>query len=269
MRGRGMTNGGATVAEPRGRALPGTDGKKGVQELAPRRGRPPTAPAKGPQKGLPTVIDVTKLMVKPAIMDVTVVGTAPLIVHSFGAKAIRQILEKQTGAAKPGPREKKDPFGDFLQSLYIIDPKRVPKQQLEPGQSWKYVPDTFGFPASAFKKALVSACSFVEGIPKNWVRGLVHIDAEDGDLLPLKYDRLVMHQGTVRVGKWNSRTADIRFRGLFTEWSVRLKIAYNRNAITQEQVAMLINNAGFSVGVGEWRPEKDGRFGRFQIGDTD
>ena len=35
--------------------------------------------------------------------------------------------------------------------------------------------------------------------------------------------------------------------------------------MTDEQIAMLISNAGFSVGVGEWRPEKGGDFGTFAI----
>jgi hypothetical protein len=214
-----------------------------------------------PGKSMQT-IDASKLMVTPAVMTVTVVGQTPLLVHNFGAKAIQMILDKQTGKAKAGPRALKDPFEDFRQSLYIIDKKRVPKKRLEPGQHWPFVKDTFGFPASGFKKAMVSACSFVEGIPKTWVRGLVHIH---GDLLPIKYDKLIMRQDTVRVGPFGKKSADIRFRGEFHDWSVQLRISYNRAAVSPEQIGMLINNAGFSVGVGEWRPEKDGSSGTFAI----
>lgn len=209
-----------------------------------------------------SVVDVTKLVVKPSVMEVTITGITPLLVHNFGAKAIKQILDKQIGEAKP-MRAKKDPFVDFTESLYIIDPKRVPKQHLSPGDSWKFVPDCFGFPASAFKKAMVAACSFIEGIPKTWVRGLIHVH---GDLLPIKYSRLVMRQDTVRVGPFGRKVADIRFRGEFHDWSIRLKLSYNANAIQPTQIAMLITNAGFSVGVGEWRPEKDGSLGTFGIG---
>jgi hypothetical protein len=102
----------------------------------------------------------------------------------------------------------------------------------------------------------------VDGIPKTWVRGLVHIH---GDLLPIEYKNLVMKQDTVRVGPFGKRSADIRFRGEFHDWQIKLKISYNKNAISPEQIAMLINNAGFSVGVGEWRPEKDGSHGTFGI----
>jgi hypothetical protein len=214
-----------------------------------------------PGKSL-TTIDASQLMVKPAVMTVKVVGLTPLLVHNFGAKAIRMILDKQTGKAKAGPRALKDPFEDFKESLYLIDAKRVPKKRLEPGQHWPFVKDTFGFPASGFKKAMVSACSFVEGIPKTWVRGLVHIH---GDLLPITYEKLVMRQDTVRVGPFGKKSADIRFRGEFHSWSVELRISYNRAAVSPEQIGMLINNAGFSVGVGEWRPEKDGSSGTFAI----
>lgn len=214
-----------------------------------------------------STIDVSKLTVQPAVTNVTITGLTPLLVHNFGSKAIRQILEKQTGEAKPGPRAKKDPFEDFKESLYVINAAKLPKNRLAIGQEWKYIPDTFGFPESAFKKAMVQACSFVEGVPKTWVRGLVHIYGGINGLLPIKYSRLVMRQDTVRIGNFGSKTADIRFRGEFHDWSVQLKIRYNKNAITTEQIGMLINNAGFAVGVGEWRPEKDGSHGTFAIGD--
>lgn len=248
-----------------------TNGTPAIQETDPgtTRGRGRVAvtetPAKAPRakKGSIKEIDASSLMVQPAIMEVEVSGITPLLVHNFGAKAIKQILDKQIGAPKTA-RPKKDPFQEFMESLYVIDSKRVPKGRLEIGQSWKYVPDTFGFPASGFKKAMVTACSFVEAIPKTRVRGLVHIH---GDLLPIKYSKLVNRQDTVRIGNFGSKTADIRFRGEFHDWSIKLRISYNKNAITPAQIAMLINNAGFSVGVGEWRPEKDGSHGTFAIGD--
>jgi len=237
--------------------------RKEITEPSAEAPAPPGKAAFGKRPKGQLVIDVQKLMVAPKVLEVTVVGLTPLLVHNFGAKAIKQILDKQTGEAKT-MRAKKIPFNDFVESLYIIDRRRVPKTELEPGQSWKYVEGAFGFPASGFKKSMVSACSFVDGIPKTWVRGLIHIH---GDLLPIKYERLVMRQDTVRVGPFGRKTADIRFRGEFHGWSVKLRISYNANAIKPEQIGMLVNNAGFAVGVGEWRPEKDGSSGTFAIGD--
>lgn len=239
-----------------------TDALKLAEQKAAPGGKAFGRSIPAPEKGGKMKIDVTSLTVQPSRMTLTVVGTETLIVHNFGAKAIAQILGKQTGKAKPGPRALKDPFNDFRESLYIINEKKVPKNRLEPGQAWKYVPDTFGFPASGFKKAMVSACSMVEGVKKTWIRGLVHIH---GNYLPITYKSLVMRQDTVRVGPFGKKSADIRFRGEFHDWSIEMQISYNRSAISPEQIAMLLNNAGFSVGVGEWRPEKDGSHGTFAI----
>lgn len=245
-------NGSATLLAPRPRSAPET-------AITPKK---PPAGRRSAAAGM-TVVDVEKLMVKPSVINVTIQGLTTLIVHNFGAKAVRQILDKQCGEAKV-IREKKNPFNDFVESLYIINDKKVPKAKLTPGEAWPYVPETFGFPASAFKKAMVQACSFVDGIPKTWVRGLVHVH---GNLLPLKYSKLVMRQDTVRVGPFGKKVADIRFRGEFHDWSTTLKISFNANAMSVPQIAMLLNNAGFAVGVGEWRPEKDGSAGTFSVGD--
>jgi hypothetical protein len=253
-------NGGALTEAPvkRGPGRPRkqvTDAIQATESAPVKRG-----PVRGKASTM-TTIDVSKLMVEPKVMELTIKGLTPLLVHNFGAKAIKQILDKQTGEAKT-IKAKKDPFADFLESLYVIDQKKVPKTRLAPGGEWKYVPNAFGFPASAFKKAMVAACSFVDGIPKTWVRGLIHVH---GDLLPIEYKALVMQQDTVRVGPFGRKVADIRFRGRFDDWKIRLRISYNANAIKPAQIAMLLNNAGFSVGIGEWRPEKDGSYGTFAI----
>ncbi len=43
----------------------------------------------------------------------------------------------------------------------------------------------------------------------------------------------------------------------------------NSGAISAEQIANLLNTAGFGVGIGEWRPEKNGSYGRFHVASTE
>lgn len=91
------------------------------------------------------------------------------------------------------------------------------------------------------------------------IRGALFVE---GDLLPLKFKSCNMREDMVRVGMG---TADLRYRPEYTDWSVDLTIEYNSNVLQAEQVLNLIRLAGFSVGICEWRPEKNGDFGRFDI----
>lgn len=59
--------------------------------------------------------------------------------------------------------------------------------------------------------------------------------------------------------------ADIRYRCEFKEWSAVVKIRYNASVLSEAQIRNLFNVAGFGVGIGEWRPEKDGSFGMFHV----
>ena len=51
------------------------------------------------------------------LMEVTVVGDSPLIVHAWSPKAKREMLDKQMKKAK-GAKEAKDPVKDFEESMY-------------------------------------------------------------------------------------------------------------------------------------------------------
>jgi hypothetical protein len=71
-----------------------------------------------------------------------------------------------------------------------------------------------------------------------------------------------MREDMVRVGMG---TADIRYRGEFKQWFTTIAVKYNANVMSAEQILNLMQTAGFAVGVGEWRPERDGQFGRFHV----
>lgn len=166
-------------------------------------------------------------------------GDSSLICHAWSEKAKRQMLDKQMKKAKQA-KEAKDPEQDYRDSLY------------------PHPDGGYGFPAVAFKAAAVDACSSIEGVTKVEARGAFHII---GDMVKIEGEP-TPREDMVRVGMG---TADIRYRGEFREWSAEITLRYNANVLSREQIANLFNTAGFAVGVGEWRPQKDGSFGMFHV----
>jgi hypothetical protein len=162
-----------------------------------------------------------------------------LVMHAWSEKAKKAMLDKQMGKAAQ-KRSVKDPQQDYEEAFYRLPDGRP------------------CFPSIAFKAAIVSAARQVDGLPMTFLRGALHID---GEFVPIEGEPR-MREDTVRVGQG---TADLRYRPGFPEWSATLPIRLNRRALTLEQLLALIDQAGFSVGVGEFRPEKDGAWGMFRV----
>ena len=199
-----------------------------------------------------TMLGVVIPPIETKTVQLKIVGDSPLIVHAWSEKAKRQMLEKQMKKASSG-REAKDPFMDFCESLYWLDgmPESPTMDDV--------VKARFGFPTLAFKAAAVDA-GYQQGIlaKKTTARGAFHIIGEFAEIESIPE----MREDMVRVGMG---TADIRYRGEFKNWSTTLTITYNPRAISLEQIANLLNMGGFSNGVGEWRPSKDGSYGTFHV----
>lgn len=176
-------------------------------------------------------------------MSLTVVGDSALICNQWSEKAKRQMLDKQMKKAKAA-KEAKDPEKDYEGSLYRDDD------------------GDFCFPAVGFKSAAVGACSHVSDITKVEARGAFHII---GDMVKIKGEPN-MREDMVRVGMG---TADIRYRGEFRQWSATVSIRFNANVLSAEQIVNLFNTAGFAIGVGEWRPQKNGSYGMFHVATGD
>ncbi|MCZ2076564.1 MAG: hypothetical protein LC130_16400 [Bryobacterales bacterium] len=183
------------------------------------------------------VIELPPLNIKMA--SVTLIGDSPLICHAWSSKAKKEMLDKQMKKAKQA-KEAKDPQKDYEESLYPL-----------PGGG-------YGFPAVAFKSAAVDACSHVANITKVEARGSFHISDE---MVPIT-GKPRPREDMVRIGMG---TADIRYRGEFPKWKATFTVRYNANVLTLEQLLNLFNTAGFAIGIGEWRPQKDGSYGMFHV----
>jgi hypothetical protein len=171
-------------------------------------------------------------------LKLRLVGTSALIVHKWSEKAKKQMLDKQMKRASQG-KTAKDPEQDYRESLYIRSD------------------GSYGFPAVAFKAAAVRAGTYCD-MKMVFLRGAFHVE---GDLVLIEGEP-EPREDMVRVGMG---TADIRYRPQFPKWATELDITFNNRALTAEQIVNLFEIAGFAVGVGEWRPEKDGQFGRFRV----
>ena len=206
---------------------------------------------------------------KRSIAKIRIVGDSPLIVHAWSAKAMRQMLETQMQTkSKSKKRDAKNPFEDFVDSMYWITekPKAKTAEELEAKYDEALQNGAkFGFPVVAIKKAANSAA-----YRNNWVknqmglRGAYFLRSDANGLAEIVSDEEpVCREDMVRISMGK---ADIRYRGQFNSWHMDLTLEYNENGdIPLEDIINCINAGGYSVGIGEWRPEKDGDYGRFHV----
>lgn len=185
-------------------------------------------------------------------VEIPLIGTSPLIVHAWSEKALRAMADKQQKKATKG-REAKNPRADFIGSLY-------PMTQLPDDPSDEDLAAArFGFPAVAFKSAAVDACTSIAGVTKVAARQAFHVI---GEMVEIAGPAPAMREDVCRVGMG---VADLRYRGQFDPWGVKLRVQINASVISAEQVVNMFNIAGFAVGIGEWRPSRDGGYGRFRV----
>lgn len=180
---------------------------------------------------------------------VPILGTSPLIVHRFAEKAKKQMLDNMQG--RKSPKEPKDPQAEYEACFY----------RLKGGG--------YGFPVTAFKQATVGGARFYgKSVTMKGLKQSVFFRGELGDdglgLAPIEGEPQ-MREDAVKVGI-NGR--DLRYRPIFLEWSTVLEVTYVTSALTRGSILSLIDAGGMGVGVGEWRPEKNGDFGTYRVDTT-
>ena len=184
-------------------------------------------------------------------LHLQITGKSGLICHHFGEKSRRQMADTQAKVAK-GPKEARNPDAEYEGAFYKLDG------------------GGYGFPCAGFKKSAIRAAKMLEGVNMTDARQMFFVEADDRDMTGVDCVRIEglpeMRTDTVRLAKGVS---DLRYRPEFRNWSCVLKISYDEELISGSQLVNLFMRAGLQVGVGDWRPEKGGDFGRFLVGEQD
>ena len=181
-------------------------------------------------------------------IEVHIKGTAPLIVHNFSAKSIRQIEEKQQGKAKTKKHDERKPQEDYYNSMYCFEEGNYKRT---------------GFPATGYKYNLVRAAKVI-GMVMTDTQGAVFVRGTDGtDLVEIKGE----HRMRTDMIRLPNGSADVRYRAEYPTWGATLVIDYNAGVVSAEQIVALVKAGGFAAGIGEWRPQKSktGSYGTYTV----
>lgn len=170
-------------------------------------------------------------------------GTAPLVVHKFSAKAKATIRQKQEAGslANKGKSKSAKDFEEVFQGARHIST-----------EGWD------GIPAAAFRAGIISACRLV-GFKMTLAKLSIFVAADGFDetegtplvriLSPAEPER---NESMVRLA---TGVCDISVRPMWRIWGAELRIQYDADQFTADDVRNLLARVGAQVGVCEGRPD--------------
>ena len=177
------------------------------------------------------------------VMNIDIVGLTPYIAHRWSEKARKMMLDNMQGIKSP--KEPKDPKAEFEAAQY------------------RFPDGGHGIPAVAFKSAIVgSARFFGKSVKMTELRQAVHVLGEgEEQLVRIVAEEPWMREDPVKVGM---NGTDLRYRPQYDKWAATISVSFVPSLIDKSSIVALVDAAGM-VGVGEWRPEKSGTYGTFQV----
>ena len=185
------------------------------------------------------------VLIKPpkmAFFTIDLKGTAPLVMAAFGAKVTQRLRashEAGSQAKSKKVREARNFAGDMQEAIHYSE------------EGW------VGFPASAFRAGMISACRLI-GFKMTLAKLSVFIEHDGIDkvsgqpLVRLDVGEPELHIASVRNA---SGVVDLRARPMWRKWGLTLRVRYDADVFSAEDVANLLSRVGMQVGIGEGRAD--------------
>lgn len=174
--------------------------------------------------------------------EFTLKGVAPLVIHRFSSKTkaeMKQKMETGKAASSRKNREAKSTDDIYQEARYISK------------AGWD------GIHAGAFRNALISACRLV-GFKMTLAKLSVFIEADGWDKaepqIPLIriYGKPTKQEDMARV---ETGQPYVTVRAAYHDWKCKLRIRWDADQFTIQDVANLLSRVGLQVGIGEGRPD--------------
>ena len=171
-------------------------------------------------------------------IEVELEGISPLLVNRFLDKQISEKAKKHSAESMDSPVSEK---------LYLLNNKPY-------------------LPARYFEASLIEAGKQFKIAGKNratyskYLGATIRIDPEAILLAPNKYE-------VYSIAGVNPMTKGriMIHRPRFEKWGCKFVIVCEEDNIEVDTVQRILEFAGRFVGVGDWRPDKKGRFGKYRI----
>lgn len=169
-------------------------------------------------------------------------GTAPLVIHRFSKKVKEQMIQKmETGKAASSKknREAKNADDLFNESRYVSN------------EGWD------GFNASAVRKAMISACRLV-----NFKMTLAKLsifcvqdgwDAQEPQIPLVRIYGKAIRQDDPAIVSTGERYVTVR--AAYHDWRSQIKIRWDADQFTVDDIYNLLSRVGLQVGLCEGRPD--------------
>lgn len=182
--------------------------------------------------------------IKPANIQTAefrIKGTAPYVQARFSGKAMQSMMSRMAAgstANKSRAKPARDFDDDYKQAMHVST------------EGWH------GIPAGAFRQAMISACRLV-GFKMTLAKLSVFVAADGFDQIDgIPLIRLEGTPERIDMAVRNATgVADIRVRPMWRDWSSVVRIKYDADQFTLQDVTNLLQRVGMQVGIGEGRPD--------------
>jgi len=188
-----------------------------------------------------------------------IIGTEVLVIHRFSAKIKAQMKQKMEigkAAGNRKNREAKDTDETYQEARYISE------------QGWD------GFQASAIRNAMISACR-LPGFKITLAKLSIFVEADGHDQqepqIPLIriIGKPVKQEDMARV---QTGQPYVTVRAAYHNWKAKVRIRWDMDQFTLDDITNLLARVGQQVGIGEGRPDSKNSagmgWGLFEIAKT-
>jgi hypothetical protein len=180
-------------------------------------------------------------------MKLFIVGTSALCVNRMAEKAKHELVfpARKSNRADKESRLKHNPVQEFRDSAYVWEDDERTRLCL---------------PSRMLHKSMIEAAAATPGATKTELSWLLSIDSE---FIPVwgipKVSMKIVRQSGI------GRAPDTRFRCLLPQWATIIDLNYLASRIDQTNVLNLVAGAGMLMGIGDFRAQKAGPWGRFRL----
>lgn len=187
-------------------------------------------------------------------------GRAPLVIHRFSAKTKEQMKQKmETGKAASSRKNREAKATDDLykEARYISK------------EGWD------GFHAASIRNAMISACRLVN-FKMTLAKLSIFVEADGVDANEPQIPLIrILGKPTKQEDMARVETGQpyVTVRAAYHDWKAKVRIRWDQDQFTIEDISNLLARVGLQVGIGEGRPDSKNSpgmgWGLFEIAKTE